>query len=325
MNSIKKAALDYCENNKWVWACAGSLIIWVIIGVVSNKLNFESLNANAFSASFLAIAALGQMLVISTGRGAIDLSVPHMITLAAFLNIIVINGNEKMVLPGILLILAIGAVVGIVNAVIIVFLKIPSMITTMATGYILSTAALLMRGLMGLERLEIPRVLLFFARERFLGVYIVIYIAIALAVLLNILLKKTSYGYSLSAMGQNYKAARLAGVNIIKTELLTYMFAGILAAFSGLLISIRVGGAFLGMGDIYMLETVGGVVIGGTLIAGGKPSSIGTLWGCLFLTLVVTLMQVAKFDIGIQNIVKGLLIILVIALGTKSLKRTALL
>jgi ribose transport system permease protein len=71
------------------------------------------------------------------------------------------------------------------------------------------------------------------------------------------------------------------------------------------------------MGDTYLLETVGAVVIGGTLIFGGRSTVVGTLFGCLFLVLIVTAMQVAGFPVGTQNIVKGFLIILVLIVATK--------
>ena len=77
----------------------------------------------------------------------------------------------------------------------------------------------------------------------------------------------------------------LPGINTKKVEIFTYIFGGILSAIAGLLISVRVGGAFLGMGDSYLLETVGGVVIGGTLISGGKASPIAdNYWLLLFNT-----------------------------------------
>lgn len=316
-----KKIIAFANKYPWIWAVIGSIALWVLLGVVSEKMNFESLVANAFSASFLAIAALGQMMVITTGRGAIDLSIPGNITLAAFLNIIIINGNDAMVVPGVLIILAIGGLIGLLNSMSVVHLKIPPIIATIAMGYILSTVSLLLRGGMGLERLNLPQSLVFIAREKVFGINIMIIVVLILAALLTYLLNKTTFGRALIAMGQNYDAAHFAGVNTKKVEALTYIIGGMLAAFSGLLISVRVGGAFLGMGDSYLLETVGGVIIGGTLISGGKASPIGTVIGCLFLTLILTALQVAGVNLGIQNVVKGLLIFVVIALGTTPLKK----
>ena len=317
----KHSFREFTNRNNWIFALIGSIAMWLAIGIFASNLNFESLIVNMFSAAFLSIAALGQMLVITTGRGAIDLSIPGMITLAAYLNVTYIAANEAMVIPGVLLIAAVGLLVGFVNSLFVVYLKIPPMIATMAMSYILSTISLLFNAAMGLEQLRLSQKLISIARGRIFGIYYVIFIAIALGALINYILKRTTYGRSLAAIGQNYAAAYFAGVKVRRVEIISYMFCSLLAALAGLLISLRVGGAFLGMGDPYMLETVGGVVIGGTLISGGKPSAIGALWGCLFLTLVVTAMQIARFDIGVQNIVKGVLIVLVIIIGTESLKK----
>lgn len=311
---------EFINQHNWVWTLIGCVIMWLAIGVFAANLNFESLVANMFSASFLAIAALGQMLVITTGKGAIDLSIPGMITLAAYLNVTFIAGNEASVLPGILLIVAVGILVGFINNVFVAWLHIPPMIATMAMGYILSTISLLFNSSMGLEQLNLSKTLINIARGRIFGVYYVIFIAAALGLLFHFLLKRTTYGRSLAALGQNHDAAYFAGIKVKRVEMISYMLCSVLAGFAGLLISLRVGGAFLGMGDSYMLETVGGVVIGGTLISGGKPSAVGALFGCLFLTLVVTAMQIARFDIGLQNIVKGILIVLIIIVSTKSKK-----
>ena len=153
----------------------------------------------------------GQMMVITSGRGAIDLSIPGNITLAAFLNIIIINGNEAMVIPGIIIIILVGALIGLLNSINVVFLRIPPMIATIAMGYILSTASLLMRGAMGLERLSLPASLMFIAREKVFGINIMIIVVIAIALFLTYLLNKTTYGRALIAMGQNYDAAYFAG------------------------------------------------------------------------------------------------------------------
>jgi ribose transport system permease protein len=143
-----------------------------------------------------------------------------------------------------------------------------------------------------------------------------IYLVLLLAVGLWLLLNRTTYGKSLLAIGQNLEAARLAGIKVVRVELLTYVLSSVLAGIAGMLISARVGGALLGMGDAYLLETVASIVVGGTLISGGKANVPGTLAGCLFLGLVVTAMQIMGFSVGAQRIAKGALIIIVLLVGT---------
>ncbi len=280
------------------------------MGLHAGRLNLESLITNAYTASFLAIVALGQMLVVTTGRGAIDLSIPGVITLAAYVSMSIVGGSDIMLVPGIVILIAMGALIGLVNGGLVIWLKIPSIIATMAVNYILITMSLIINR--GFSEFAICSILLGVTRIRFLNIPIVIYMVVILAGVIHIALNRTSYGKSLIAMGQNQLAAKLAGVKIIRVELLTYVFSSVLAAIAGMLISARVGGAFLGMGDPYMLETIASIVIGGTLMSGGKANCAGTLAGAMFLGLIVTAMQIMGFQVGAQNVAKGALIIVVL-------------
>lgn len=311
-------AKKFIDSNFWVWAVIGSLVMWVTVGIISNNMNFSSLVANATSASFLGLAALGQMIVITTGRGAIDLSIPSVITLSAFLTMGIINGNNSNFLMGLLIVIAVGLLIGLINSIIVMHLRITPMIATMATGYIISTVSLIYNR--KFSAFQVCPILLTVTRYRVLGIPLVVYMVLLIAFGVLWMLRRTTYGQSLLALGQNKEAAFLAGIKTMKVEMIAYMLSSVLAAIAGMMISARVGGAFLGMGDTYMLDTVGSVVIGGTLISGGRAVPFGTLVGALFLSLLITAMQVANFPIGVQNIAKGALIILVLIMGTKKEK-----
>src|SRR6202044_1030590 len=96
----------------WIWAAVGAFIMWVALGVFAHNLNLESLIATSTNASFLAIVALGQMLVITTGGGAIDLSIPNLITLSAFLCAGITSGSDLKALYAVPVVLLIGALIG---------------------------------------------------------------------------------------------------------------------------------------------------------------------------------------------------------------------
>ena len=116
-------------------------------------------------------------------------------------------------------------------------------------------------------------------------------------------------------MGQNLEAARLASVRVIRVEVLTYVLASVFAGIAGALISARVTGAYLGMGDNYQMESIACIVIGGTLMSGGRANAFGTLVGSLFLYLTISSMQLMGADAGIQSVVKGALIIALLLVG----------
>ncbi len=305
----------HLRDQRWIWAFAGALAVWVAMGLVTNGVRLESLASNGVAASFLIIAAIGQMYVVTSGRGAIDLSIPGVITLSAFVATGFIHGSDARLLIGIPLILVMGAAIGAVNGGVVLFLRIPPIIATLAIGYVLTTAALLYNQ--GFAVFRVSPLLTSLARGRLLAVPTIVLFACGVAALAALGLRRTVFGRSLLAIGQNLEAARLAGIEVNRVQLVAYVVSGVCAALTGTLLSARVGGAFLGMGDSYLLESIAGVVIGGTLVFGGRSTTLGTMFGCLFLVLLVTAMQAAGFPIGTQNIVKGALIVLVLIVATE--------
>lgn len=298
----------------WSWAVLGVIVMWIVVSAISGSLSLGSLIANVTSASFLGLAALGQMAVITTGRGAIDLSIPNVITLSAFLTMGIVNGKDSNLLLGLGAVLLTGALIGFFNSVLVIYLKITPMIATLAVGYIASSLISVYNR--NFKVIAVSGLLSGVMKNRILGVPVIVYIIFLLSIGIYIMFRYTTYGQSLQALGQNKQAAFLAGIPVVKVECGAYMLSSILAAMTGFLLVARVGGAFLGMGDSYMMDTVGSVVIGGTLIAGGRAVTMGTLAGAVFLSLLVTAMQIANFSIGMQNIIKGALIILVLVLGS---------
>jgi ribose transport system permease protein len=218
------------------------------------------------------------------------------------------------------IVLSVGAFVGLVNAFTVLFVRIPPIIATLGTGYIVTTAVLIYNQ--HFTTAYVAPVLMHIARDRLFGVVpLVLLIAIAIVVLLSLLLTQTRYGKCLTAVGQNVDAARLAGIPVNLVRGLAYVLCSALAAFGGIMISAQVNGAFLGLGDPYLLQTVGSVVVGGTLIFGGRAVPLGTLLGSLFLVLLVTAMQVAGLKVGGQLVAEGLFIIFVLFLATERIRQ----
>ncbi len=301
------------KNHQWTLAAAGSLIMFITVSLISGKLSYTSFTANFTIASYLTICALGQMIVMTTGRGAFDLSIPNMITLSAFLTMGLTNGQDRNFFPVLLLVIVVGAVVGLVNSLLVIRLRITSMIATLAVGYILSTATSIYNRTFNC--LEVSNIMNALTNTKLLGLPIVTYIVLLIVIGIAFMFRSMTYGRALLALGQNKRAAQLAGIKVNLVETLAYVISAVLAAICGFFISGRIGGAFLGMGDSYLLDTVGSVVIGGTLASGGRAVTVGTLFGALFLSFVVAAMQVANFSIGVQNIIKGVIIISVLVLS----------
>ena len=311
---------DWANRNRWIWSLLGVLILWALLSAASSQLSLSSLSGVAVSSSFLVLVALGQMAVVTTGGGNIDLSIASVMTLSAYVALIVIGGHDSRLALGVVVTLGLGLLVGATNAALVLLARIPAIIATLATGYVLATASLLANR--AIPGFAIAPSLRATATARVAGVPIMAIVAIAVVGAASLMLNRTAFGRTLSALGQNAIAARLAGVRTIRVAAGAFLASSVLAAFTGLLLGAYVGGAFLEMGQPYLLQSLGAVVLGGTLIFGGSATSVGTLFGAVLLVLIVTTMQIAQLPPGTQDVVEGVVSIAVLALaGGASLRR----
>ncbi len=308
----------------WIWALLGVIGLWVLLSIGARQVNLSNLTGIVASAALLCIVAIGQMLVVTTGNGAIDLSIPSVITLSAFVLTSATSGQDAHLALGLAIVAGIGAAVGWINALIVNRLRIPPIIATLAVGYILTTATLIYNR--GFKTYAVSPLLAYVASGRVLGIPLILILALLLTWATSWLLHTSVYGRNLSAVGQNRRAAHFAGIRVEPTTRTAYVLSGLLAAIGGALLSGRVSGAFLEMGNPFLLQSVGAVVVGGSSILGGKGTAFGTLLGSIFLVMIVTTMEVLRVAGGSQDIVEGMLIILVLAVatvGTRSVKRAS--
>ncbi len=305
--------MTWAGRNPWVWSAAAVAGLWVVLSLLTDRVSLDSLSGVAMSASFLAIAALGQMLVVTTGRGHVDLSIPSVLTLSAFTGLILVRGDDQRLPLAVAAVAAIGVVTGGVNAALVLRARIPAIMATLATGYILATATLLANRDTG--GASVSPLLRQVAVGRIAGVPGIVLIAAALAATAAWLLGRSAYGRMLSAVGQNARAAALAGIPADAVTAAAFVLSSLLAAFDGMLLGGYVGGAFLEMGGPYLLQSLGAVVLGGSLILGGASTALGTLFGSLLLVLIVTTLQIAGLPPGTQDIVQGAVIMAVLALA----------
>ena len=303
--------LAWLRAHRWAFAGIGLLGLWAALAAVTAQFSLASLSGVATSGSFLAVVAIGQMFAVATGGGNVDLSVPGVVTLSAFATMILSGGTDGGLLRALPAVLAIGLAVGALNAVLILRLRMPAIIATLAVGYGLDTASLLANR--RFTTFAISPTLRTLATAHPGGVPAILLFALALTLAAGLLIGRTGYGRWLMASGQNAIAADLAGVPVGRVTAAAFVLSGVLAAIDGALLSAHTGGAFLEMGQPYLLQSVGAVVVGGTLILGGSATELGTLFGALLLVLLVTTMQIAGLPGGVQDMVQGAVIIAVLA------------
>lgn len=311
--------MSWLRRHRWAFAGIGVLVLWGALSAATARFSLASLSGVATSAAFLAVVATGQMFAVATGGGNVDLSIPGVITLAAFATMILSGGTDAGLALALPAVAAIGLLTGAVNALLILRLRIPAIIATLAVGYVLETASLLANR--RFTAFAISPLLRTLATARPAGVPAILLLALALAAAAAALIGRTAYGRWLMATGQNAVAADLAGVRVGRVTTVAFLLSGVLAALDGALLSAHAGGAFLEMGRPYLLQSVGAVVVGGTLIFGGSATPLGTLLGALLLVLIVTTMQIAGLPGGVQDMVQGAVIIAVLAAAGNGLTR----
>jgi len=307
------AIAQFLRRHTWIWPFAAALLVWLITIAYTGGQGAAAILTAALSfATFTIIVGLGQMMVITTGPGNVDLSIPATITLSGVVAMKVMDEETGRLAIGIAAAMGASTLVGVFNYGLIRLLRIPPIIATLSSSFlILSTAISYGRGI----RIKPPPPLAEFATTRIFGVPLTALVVLVLSIVFAIVLKRTLYGRSVLAIGQNMRAAWLAGLNVGRTRFATYVLSAAMAGICGIILSGFSGGAALNMGEEFLLASIAVVVIGGTSVAGGKANVAG-IWGAsLFMYLLVTMLNTLGASAGIRLVLTGLLIIAVIVIA----------
>ncbi len=307
------AAVSHLRKQPWVWSFLAALLVWLMTIIYTGGQGSGQILTAALSfATFTIIVGLGQMMVITTGPGNVDLSIPATITLSGVVAMKIMDEDSSRLVLGIVAALGAATIVGIANFALIRLLRIPPIIATLSSSFIvLSTAISYGRGI----RIKPPLPLSDFATARVLGIPLTAVLVLAISIVLAVILKRTVYGRSVLAVGQNDRAAWLAGINVDRTRFATYVLSAFMAGICGIVLSGFSGGAALNMGEEFLLASIATVVIGGTSVAGGRANVPG-IWGAaLFMYLMVTMLNTFGASAGIRLILTGVMIIAVITIA----------
>lgn len=236
----------------WIWSFFAAAGVWVVTVLFTAGASSIGLSQAALTfAAFSIIVGLGQMFVITLGPGNVDLSIPSTMTLAGTVALKLMDTNDGLIAVGLLAAIVIGIAIGVANYALIKLLRIPPIIATLSSSFIIQSAAIWYnRGI----RIKPPAILADFSTTSTLGIPNVALIALALSVVAWVLLERGIYGRWVSAIGQNMRAARLAGVPVDGVRFATYVLCAVLAALAGFLLSCFAGGAALNMGTEYLLD-----------------------------------------------------------------------
>ena len=301
------------DARDWTFAWGGAVAAWLVtVWLGGGQGGLATLVAALSFSAYFVLVAVGQMFVIASGPGNVDLSIPATVTLGGVIGMGTMAGGDLSIPLGLAAALAAGLAVGVANYGLIRALSIPPIIATLSSSFIVQSVAIWWgRGL----RVKPPPALEAFAFAKPLGVPAPALLVLLLTLAAAVLLRRTVYGRTVLATGQNARAARLAGLGVERARFATYALSGCLAALTGVLFSAFSGGASLDMGAQFLLASIAVVVIGGTSVAGGRANLPG-LWGAaMFLFLLVAMLNASGVSTGVRQLLTGLLIVAVIAVA----------
>lgn len=294
---------------------AGVVVVWLATVAIAGRGLYGTLSAALLAAAFLVIAGIGQMFVITSGNGGIDLSVPYVMTLTAYISCQIMSSSNSNVALGIIVGVLVGAGCGAINAILVEGVGMPPLVATLAVGFGVETAILIYSGsALGVAS---PALQSFTTKEVW-SIPLLGLIGVAIAAFFGLVLKRTTYGRELEAVGQSPKAASLAGAHPRWVRASAFVVCGTLAALAGILLAANSGGPSPDLGTPYQLDSIAVVVLGGTLISGGRAHVAGVWAAALLITLLGTFVNVTHLSGGLQDIVEGGLIVIVLALSHSS-------
>lgn len=303
------------EKYTFIWPLLGSLILWGLIGAVSGRLTMNQLFSCSRLASFALLLGLAQMVVVTSGEGAIDLSQTYILTLCAYVSCGSMSNN---VFLNVFLAVAVGAACGLLNGCINVYLKVPAMITTLATGYIIFTIILIAAPHM--KSLPDSRLVEFIGKSLG-GLSMLTLLCILAAMILAVLLYRTKYGKNLHAVGQKRMAASYSGIAVGPMVISAFTLGGALCGFAGVLCGAFIGGAFQDMGTTYFLPSIAAAFVGGTAASGGKSNVLGVCLGALMMSFMTTFLNAASLSPGMQKLIQGAFLVLILVASVSSGKK----
>ncbi|MDR1932952.1 MAG: ABC transporter permease [Spirochaetales bacterium] len=268
-------------------------------------------------ACFLGIICIGQTLIILTG-GA-DLSVAYTVTLSAcvFGQTAKLTGSSLM---GLLAALCVGILIGLFKGIGVARLEITPMVMTLATNSILmSTTYLYTQGVLkGSSHDWLTTI----AKGSVWGIRYCVLVWVVLGALTIFLLRKTTFGRKIYAIGSSLRVSRLSGVNTRLTLIIVYVIASVMMTVAGILLIGYLGYPNYTMGNGYQLISIAAVVIGGTSILGGHGSYLGTMGGVIIIYLIQSILIILNIAEAGREIVNGVIILLVLFVYGRSEKTT---
>lgn len=292
-----------------------TLLILVVLMIVFSLLkpvfiNPANLLAILKNMSYVLIAGLGMTFIITLG--GLDLSVGSTAAVVGVSFAMLVRGGLMPAIPAMIIVLIVAMSLGFLNGVVSVKGRIEPFLVTLATMNIYRGLALtLTRGK------PVPIVIPYFADlfgngRLFNIIPTPVIISLILLLVSWFVFTHTKFGFFVRSIGGNQEASRVAGIDISRVKIAAYTMSGLFAFVSGLILAALMNSGLPDAGKDLALDSISGVILGGTAIAGGVGSIFGTLGGCLIMASLNNGMSLLGAQYHVQILVKGLVIILAV-------------
>ena len=297
---------------------------FVVMFAIYSTNHPAGLNANVATTAankgvLLAIVAIAQTLVVLTA--GIDLSVGMVMVLANCLASSIVVGSPLMTTLGVLGVLAVGAICGAINGLIVIYGRLQPIVTTIATGAVYYGAALALRRVPGGDvNASLADAL---TGQLPGGIPASLALLLGLVLLVWLPFRRSAIGRAAYAVGSSEIAAYMSGVPIQRAKFVAYTLSGLLASVAGLFLTFITysGEASAANGSTYTLYSIAAVVLGGVSLFGGSGSAVGAIFGALMFRTIGDLLFVFNVEPLWQPLFQGLVLFAAVCLGTARLLR----
>ena len=292
----------------------GCIVLMLLLGSLysSSFLSPQYLLQQLKVASFLGVIATGMMIVILLGQ--IDLSVPWVVAVGGMMSTAATGWGpigQTMAIPfGI----SCGVALGLANGFGVAYLRIPSMIITLAVNAVAQGLMVVHTGGFSPQDSSSPAMRRLATGDWLLGLPNALLVWAAVGAAAIVLLNRTTFGRAVYGIGNRERAAYLSGVNTQRVVLIAFALAGGLSAFGGVLLAGYASKAAQGMGEAYLLPAIAAVVLGGASILGGRGSYLGTIAGVILITLLQSILSVVQMPEAGRQIIYGVVIVAMLLL-----------
>jgi ribose transport system permease protein len=302
--SLSSAVSNVLAGSGFVPVWLATLALLLIAQIVAPEtLSSNSLRSGVLPfTTFLAVAALGQMLVIMVG--GIDLCIPGVIVLVANLVVGVGSGDNSRLPLAIVVCIGASALIGLVNGLLVSAGGLNPLIVTLAVGQIVIGVTVGYARSIANES-AVPDGLSSWAINEFLGIGLIFWVGIALTITLALVLRYTAFGRRFQVVGANSRASWIAGIQVQRYVILAYVGAAMLYGIAGILLAAFIRSPSIDLGEPYLLGPIAAVVIGGASLAGGLASVTSTWVAAFALTLLSQMLRVLGLTTAWQYAVYG--------------------